>query len=302
MEERCFGPIRFIPGKHDGRYPYCHSFFIESAGILIDPSSDRERLKQLRENPGVKAVWLTHWHEDHMKHLDLFDHIPLLISEADAPPLSDISVFVDWCDTPCRDHGRYWEKILKEKFHYKPRKPAGFLKGGQVIHLNDLTVDVLHTPGHTGGHLSFFFREPEVLFLGDYDLTPFGPWYGSRDSSIEDVISSVGRLKNMPAKVWLTSHETGIFEKDPGPLWDAYLAVIQEREDKLIRLLETPRTMEDIVEACIVYGRPREPEAFFKSGEYSTMKKHLERLMKNAVAIQQNGRYALSKARRTTTL
>jgi glyoxylase-like metal-dependent hydrolase (beta-lactamase superfamily II) len=46
--------------------PFCHSLYIEGAGVLIDPASDRNRLKRLREESGVKTVWLSHWHEDHL--------------------------------------------------------------------------------------------------------------------------------------------------------------------------------------------------------------------------------------------
>ena len=48
MEDRTFGPIRFLAGENRGRYPFCHSLYIEGAGILIDPSSSRERLLRLR--------------------------------------------------------------------------------------------------------------------------------------------------------------------------------------------------------------------------------------------------------------
>ena len=76
MRETHFGPVWFIPGKNRGRYPHCHSIYIDGPGILIDPSSDRERLKQLRERDGVNAIWLSHWHEDHIMDLDLFDDLP----------------------------------------------------------------------------------------------------------------------------------------------------------------------------------------------------------------------------------
>ena len=45
LEKRKFGPLKVIPGKNQGRYPYCHSIYIEEAGVLIDPGSDRERLQ-----------------------------------------------------------------------------------------------------------------------------------------------------------------------------------------------------------------------------------------------------------------
>ena len=90
MTEKLFGPVRFIAGKDNGKYPYCHSIYIEGAGVLIDPACDRDSLKKLKETAGVKMVWLSHWHEDHIADLDLFDDLPLWISKADAGPLADM--------------------------------------------------------------------------------------------------------------------------------------------------------------------------------------------------------------------
>jgi glyoxylase-like metal-dependent hydrolase (beta-lactamase superfamily II) len=291
MKERQFGPIRFIPGENKGKYPYCHSLFIEGAGILIDPSSDREKLKRLKQESDVNAIWLSHWHEDHFMHLDLFDDLPLWISRPDAPQLSDVELFLDGYGIENGDYRRKWRELVKEMFHYRPRKPAGYLEADQIIKLDSLTVEVLHTPGHTPGHLCFLFREPAVLFLGDYDLTPFGPWYGDRDSSIQQTIASVERLKNIPAGIWLTSHETGVFEEAPADLWDEYLAVIHQREAKLLAHLEKPRTMQEIVEAWIVYRRAREPAEFYEFAERAIMQKHLEILMANSTVAIKDDRY-----------
>ena len=51
------------------------------------------------------------------------------------------------------------------------------------------------------------------------------------------------------------------------------------------------RTLDDIAEACIVYGRPREPRAFFEFGERALMKKHLERLEKNGRIVHDGNYY-----------
>ena len=290
MEEKHFGPVWFIPGENRGKYPFCHSIYIQGAGVLIDPSSDREKLVRLREGPGVKTVWLSHGHEDHFMHLDLFDDLPLCTSELDAPPLSDVEVLMDYYGID-EDYRDYWRTFFKEQFHFKPRKPASFLQGGDTIDLGTVTVEVISTPGHTPGHLSFFFQGLEILFVGDYDLTRFGPWYGDIHSSIEETINSVKRLRNVPSKVWLTSHETGIFEVEPGMIWDQYLDVINKRERKLLDFLEKPRTMEDIVGAWIIYGKPREPQVFFELGERLHMKKHLERLMNQGEVVMEGEKY-----------
>ena len=293
MHERKFGPIRFIPGNNRGKYPFCHSVYIEGAGILIDPSSDRERLKQIRAENGITKVWLSHWHEDHFMHLDLFEDLPLFISREDAPLISDVELFLDGYGIQNEAHRQAWREIVITQFHFRPRIPAGLLNAGQQVMGGDLTVEIIATPGHTPGHLCFFFPESGVLFLGDYDLTAFGPWYGDRDSSIQDTIASINLLKDIPATTWLTCHETGIFEEDPGDLWDRYLAVIDYRQSRLLDYLSEPRTMADIIDQWIVYQRPREPTDFYALTEGMIMQKHLDLLISKSMVVKEKEQYRL---------
>lgn len=291
MEKR-FGPVLFIAGENGGRYPYCHSLYIEAdLRVIIDPASDRERLKELLEGPGVDAAWLSHYHEDHFKHLDLFEDRDILISEHDAPALENLEFFLDFYGMTIEKEREFWRQVMLEQFHYKSRRPARLFREKEVIDLGGVTVEVIPTPGHTAGHCAFFFREPGVLFLGDYDLAPFGPWYGDAVSDIEATIASVNRLRTVPARVWIAAHEHGVFESDPGELWDRYLGVIDERESKLLDLLAVPRKMNEIVDARILYGKKREPKEFYDFGERSHMAKHLERLIRRGVVICDEGTY-----------
>ncbi|MFP4474937.1 MAG: MBL fold metallo-hydrolase [Desulfatibacillaceae bacterium] len=294
MEEKAFGPIRFLPGKNRGKYPEAHSLLVEDAGVLIDPASDRDRLAELADSGAVNMVWLSHWHEDHMTHLDLFEDRELWIHENDALPLSDIEIFLDWygMDQPGDDELReMWKPELFGHFHYRPRKPDRPLQGGEVIPMGDTTAEVLHTPGHTPGHLSIFFREQGVLFLGDYDLTKFGPWYGDPGSSITKTVESVNRLREIPANVWISCHGDGVFEEDPGPLWDEYLAVIDQREQKLLDYLSEPRTLDDVIGQWIVYRKAREPLSFFRFTERAMIGKHLEKLLDEKTIVLEDGFY-----------
>jgi glyoxylase-like metal-dependent hydrolase (beta-lactamase superfamily II) len=295
MEEKHFGPIWFIPGENRGKYPGCHSVYVAGAGILIDPASNRERLKQLRDDPGVTEVWLTHWHEDHFAHLDLFDDLPLKCSDADAPMLANIEAFLDGYGLEAGEHRRAFKDLVINHFHFHSRVPAASLAGGQAIDLGEVRVEVIHTPGHTPGHLAFFFAEPAVLFLGDYDLTPFGPWYGDRESSIGGTIASVERLRRISAKVWLTCHGDGVFEQQPGDRWDRYLNVIRKRDVKLLNFLKQPRTLEEIVNAWIVFRKAREPRDFYAFGEAAIMGKHLELLIEKGVVSEAQGKYRLNR-------
>ena len=293
MVDQNLGPVRFIPGKNRGRYPYCNSVYIAEAGILIDPASDRTALKNLREAEPVNQIWLSHWHEDHFKHLDLFGDLSFRISERDLPPLTSIETFLDWYALDNPEYRTFWAAMVQDQFHYRPRTTDLFFQDREIINLGALTVEVIPTPGHTPGHLAFYFREPKILFLGDYDLTSFGPWYGDRYSDIDQTIASLHLLKAVPAETWLTGHETGIFSAAPGNHWDDYEKVIYERENKLLDLLVRPKTLGEIAAACIVYGRPREPGAFFEFGERAIMKKHLEWLAKKGRIVQDGAMYFL---------
>lgn len=213
--EMSFGPVHFIPGANAGKYPHSNSVYIEGAGILIDAGADRDRYRALRDGPGVQALWLSHWHEDHLGCIDLFDDLPLLQMEIEAEPLAGVEHFLDW--------------------------------------------------------------------------------YGDRDSSIDLTIASVERLRKIPARILLTSHENGCFEAPQDDLFDRYLGVIDERENKLLDYLGgAPRTLEEIVGQCIVYRKPRQPRAFFEWGEQAIMGKHLERLIGHGKVWFEDQRYRLS--------
>lgn len=291
MQEIDFGPVRFIPGPNRGKYPHCHSLFIPGDGILIDPGANRRQLQRLREQDLVREIWLTHWHEDHWMHLDLFDDLPLRLHPADAPPLASMDALLDAYGIADPAFRRDFACILETRFHFRSRLPRADLTDGLTLLLDSVTVDVIHTPGHTPGHLCFFFRQPGILFLGDYDLTPFGPWYGDRDSSIAQTITSIERLRQIPARVWLAGHETGVFTEAPDDLWDDYLAVIGRREGALGRFLAMPRRLEEIVDQWIVYRKAREPIDFFRFAEAAIIRKHLERMMQVGIVRPEKDGY-----------
>ena len=287
MEDRQFGRIRFVCGENGGRYPFNHSLYIEGdeARVIIDPASDLEKLKRLQKKGGVDLVWLSHWHEDHIHYMHLFADCPKWISARDFPPLTDIEIFLDWYGLKEAHQRDYWKKVMLEMFNYQPLQKARFIEDDEKIDLGNVQVQVIATPGHTPGHLSFFFPAEEILFLGDYDLTPFGPWYGDVASSIEDTIKSIHRLKAIPAKRWITCHDTGLFEENPGDLWGSYENVIYEREARLLEFLRRPRSLQEIAAAWLIYGKPRKPIEFFEFNELVLVKKHLDYLVRQGRVV-----------------
>ena len=293
MDSCQFGRIHFIQGDNDGKYPFSHSLYLEGENIraIIDPSSSLQKLTDLKHKDGINQIWLSHWHEDHLRYLNLFDDCALRISKRDFPPLTDIGIFMDWYGINEDSLRQVWKYVMLENFNYHPRKEALFIDDDETINLGSLAVQVIATPGHTPGHLSFFFPDEEILFLGDYDLTPFGPWYGDVLSSIEQTIKSIHRLKSIPARRWVTSHNKGLFEANPGKLWDDYENVIYRREEKILKFLNAPKTLEQISSAWLIYGKPREPKEFFEFNERAMILKHIDYLERQGEIALDNNQY-----------
>ncbi len=294
MQDKQFGSLRFISGENHGKYPFNHSVYIQGrdARVIIDPACSWEKLIRLRDGEGVDMVWLSHWHEDHIHYMHMFNGAQVWISETDFPPLTDIETFLDWYGIDDAKIRAYWKNIMLEGFDYRPLAAAKFFPINETTEIGGIRAQAIATPGHTPGHLSFYFPEEEVLFVGDYDLTPFGPWYGDAASSIEETINSIRRLKKIPAKTWIVCHEKGLFEENPGKLWDDYENIIYTREEKILNFVKRkPSTLEEISAAWLIYGKPRKPLEFFEPNERVLVKKHLERLLRNGIIIREGDKY-----------
>ena len=54
-----------------------------------------------------------------------------------------------------------------DEYAFFQGKPAKVLYGGEQIELGGRTVEVIHTPGHSPGHMCFYEKEAGYLFTGD---------------------------------------------------------------------------------------------------------------------------------------
>lgn len=294
MNREKFGCITFIQGLNGGRYPFCNSLFIDDREkVVIDPGSDERLLKRFEMEMGVDIIVNSHYHEDHTSFNYLFPEARLYVHEDEAPCFKSLEKLLDFYGLLGTDLEHKWRGLLVNHFHYRERTPDLEFRDGELLNFGDTTLQIVHTPGHTTGHSSFFFPEEGVLFLGDLDMTAFGPWYGDRVSDIDQTIESVRRLLKIPARIFITSHEAGIIEGDITELAENYLEIIDQREDTLLNFLEKPRALSEIVNQWIIYKKPREPRDFFEFGERGMIKKHLDRLIKKGIVTTGEGSYYL---------
>lgn len=294
MKIRKWGCLTFIPGQNKSRYPHCNSLFIDDEiKAIIDPGSDRAFLKNLESNRGVDVIVNSHCHEDHTYYNYLFEDSQLWVHEKEAPCYRSYAVLMDYYGLKDSPYQQEWHDLLVGRCNVRERAPTREFKDGDVLDFGRTKAQVIYTPGHSIGHCSFYFPDEGILFIADYDLTPFGPWYGDRTSDIDETRSSMERLLSLPADVYITSHETGIVEGDVTGLAEQYLEVIAWREKKLIEFIGQPRTMREIINHWIIYGKERQPRFFFELGEEGMMGKHLERLIKKGLVRQNDDRFVL---------
>jgi hydroxyacylglutathione hydrolase len=295
MDIRRIGNIVFIPGAGGARYPHCNSLFIDDeVRAVIDPGSDEACLRDLAAGRRVDVLLDTHYHEDHTAFNHLFPDAALWVHEAEAPCHRSYRTFLEYYGVAETPYRKEWDEFLIGKFHWRERVPARALKDGDILEFGRTRAEVIYTPGHTIGHICLYFPDEEVLFLADYDLTPFGPWYGDFCSGIDQTIESVKRLLAIPARVWITGHQLGIVEEGFEELAEAYIDVITRREEKLLDALQSPLSLDEIVEKWLIYGKQRNPRYFFELGEREMMRKHLVRLVAAGQVAKKNDRYTRS--------
>ncbi len=70
------------------------------------------------------------------------------------------------------------------------------VRGGDTVALLGTEAEVIDVPGHTAGHIAYYFREEGVLFVGD---TLFGLGGGRLfEGTADEMWASMGRLAALP--------------------------------------------------------------------------------------------------------
>jgi hydroxyacylglutathione hydrolase len=124
--------------------------------VIIDPGEEAPRLLAAIEALGVEieAILVTHCHFDHIGAVAPVAQAtgaPVYCPEIERPILADIMSFV-----PFPGFGPY-----------ESYEADHTLSGGERLSLAGLDIDVIFTPGHSPGHLTYSLADQRALFSGD---------------------------------------------------------------------------------------------------------------------------------------
>jgi glyoxylase-like metal-dependent hydrolase (beta-lactamase superfamily II) len=278
--------IFLIPGENKSRFPYCACLYVKGKDLrlLIDGGMGQAGMEACRKK-GIDLVILSHCHLDHRLTLARFPSPPIWCHEIEKVYLEDRNRFLEGVGFI---RGGIEVDILFKGFTVPEFTIEKILIDGERLDLGGLTLEVLHTPGHTPGHLAFYIPEARLLFSADIDLTPFGPFYGHDFASIDDFIVSIRKLQRIDAKMVVTGH-AGPFTADLQGVFKAYEAVVYERDQRLLEHLNQPRIFTDLLGGNLIYSTYPKPEKLMRWFERVHLEKQLRRLLEMGKVIERNG-------------
>jgi hydroxyacylglutathione hydrolase len=158
-------------------------------GTLVDPGGDLDKLKAAVAQTGVtlEKLLVTHGHLDHCGQAGMLAKELGLTIEG---PHEDDRFWIAQLD----DDGPRWGMVAKTF------EPDRWLVDGDTVTVGNLTLDVIHCPGHTPGHV-VFYHEPsklaivgDVLFQGSIGRTDFPR--GNHQDLIDSITKKLWPLGN----------------------------------------------------------------------------------------------------------
>jgi glyoxylase-like metal-dependent hydrolase (beta-lactamase superfamily II) len=228
--------------------------------------------------PPHDGFLLSHFHEDHVVGV-ASSGLPARVHAADLAATTSWSGF----QASSGYTSPAWRDLVLGDFGWTPVERATALDLDEPIDLGGVRVVPIPLPGHTPGHTGYLVEPDGMLYLGDVDLSSFGPYYGDAGSSLADTERSLDVVADVPARVWATFHHKGstssrsTFESSLA----AHRAVVGRRSEALRQLLHEgpagPVDARALVGRGVVY-RPGTAPPWGAEGELRMIQQHLHQM------------------------
>lgn len=154
---------------------------IDAPDHTVGPLLDEIETRQWK----LAALWLTHGHFDHLAdHAVVTARFPktkIIMHEIEAPKL--------------RQPG---SKVFRLPFTIPPGEPFATINDGDVGTFGSLSARAIHTPGHSPGHVCYYFEDQKLLIGGDLIIGGAIGRTDLPDASIQDMQKSIQRVMELP--------------------------------------------------------------------------------------------------------
>ncbi|WP_227935168.1 MBL fold metallo-hydrolase [Alkalihalobacillus deserti] len=220
-----------IPIPFPMKYVYCYLFPKNEDYVLIDVGfnyqAGREAWEEvftyLNINPSqINTIYLTHFHPDHSGLCGWMQQktgAKVYMHEIDMNMMERVwgenSIQTKSMKEMILDYGvpaqlseviiEHMEKITKHVLPLPKIEPIS-----REVEFGEKIWDVIHTPGHSTGHICFYQKEEQILIAGDHVLDKITPnisvWPGSSQEPLHEYIDSLLKIKQFPIKVVYSAH------------------------------------------------------------------------------------------------
>jgi hydroxyacylglutathione hydrolase len=125
-------------------------------GLIVDPGEEADKLLGAIDGLGLTldGILLTHTHFDHIGAVAPVARATgaeVWVPEVERPVLADINSYVPW----------------PEFGPFESYEAEHTLSGGEKLELAGFEIDVLSTPGHSPGHVTYSIPDEGAIFSGD---------------------------------------------------------------------------------------------------------------------------------------
>jgi len=133
------------------------------------------------------GLWLTHGHFDHFADNGLvrqrFPNARFLIHALDEPKAQ---------------HPEIQTRLFGLSFVIEPFKADAHVTDRQKLRIGSLELEVIHTPGHSPGHVAYYFPKEAALVGGDLIIGGSVGRTDLPDSNHRELEASIRRVMELP--------------------------------------------------------------------------------------------------------
>ena len=226
-------------------------FLIKEGGVgalidsgFSDDDSYNTRIKflQAHSDAKIKYIVLTHHHYDHSSgahRLRDATGAQIVVHKDEESLLLNPDNETGDMEIP-EDQKEFREQAKKWREEAAKAIPDIRVEDGHVLEIGALHLKLVHTPGHTAGHLCMLIPEEKLLFSGDNVLgvgtaAIAPPPHGD----MAQYIASLKKMQTLEAELLAPGH--GPLVKEPNRKIQELIDHRQQREDQILRLMADGR-------------------------------------------------------------
>jgi glyoxylase-like metal-dependent hydrolase (beta-lactamase superfamily II) len=140
-----------------------------------------------RRKLDLEALWLTHGHFDHFAdHAKAREKFP------------NLKVFIHRLDEAKAKSPERQTRIFGVPMEIPPLHADGYVEDRQKLKVGALEMEVIHTPGHSSGHVGYYFPAEHILIGGDLIIGGSVGRTDLPDSNHADLEKSIRRVMQLP--------------------------------------------------------------------------------------------------------